>query len=260
MNKLFKKAALLAAFPLMGFALFYLIPYLYAIDYSLRGPGGVGLQNFRSVLSNRFFLLALKNTAIFVLTSVPILLILGYFFAELATRSRYGGIFNTILFLPALIPSVASASVWSETFSQRNMPTAVLLFVWKNAGLITLILTAGRRRISGEILDAASIDGAGFGTLHRAVIFPLMLPALFFSALVGLLQSFKIFREIYLLYNAYPPDDLYMLPHYIFNKFNKLDYGELSAGTILFTLLLAGIAASALLCARIYTGRGRKKR
>lgn len=240
----------------MGFALFYLIPYLFVVRYSVNIRGS---HHFHAVLTNEFFLLALKNTAFFILVSIPVLLVLGYLFTELAVRYKYGGVFNIVLFLPALLPSVSAANVWIELVPGERVFPVILLFIWKNVGLITLIMTAGRMRIAREVFDAAAIDGAGGLTLHRAIILPLMTPVIFFASLVGLIQSFKIFRELYLLYGAYPPEELYMIPHYIFNKFNKLDYGELSAGTIIFALLIVVIVMAAVFCMIAYT-RGRSQK
>ena len=252
MNKLFKKSLFLAALPVGGFALFYLIPYIFVLKYSFAdGEGGLG--NYASVLSNEYFRMALLNTAVFIAVTIPFMLTVGYILTDMAVRHAFGSVFTVVLFLPALIPSVSAADIWTELFPGESALPIMLLFVWKNTGLVTLIMIAGRLRISREIFDAASIDGAWGLTLHRSVILPLMTPVIFFSSLVSLVQSFKIFREIYLLYDAYPPDDLYMIPHYIFNKFNKLDYGELSAGTMIFTVLILAVLAAAAVCVIGYT-------
>lgn len=258
MNKLYKKAVWLAVPGIAGFVLFYLLPYLFVVRYSVKTGDGVSFEHFHAVLTNEYFRLALRNTALFILVSIPLMLVLSYILTEISVRHRYGSVFTIILFLPTLMPSVSTAAVWAELFPGERAWPIMLLFVWKNVGLMTLILTAGRLRIPREVFDAAAIDGANVFTLHRCVILPLMTPVLFFSSLVGLIQSFKIFREIYLLYDAYPPEDLYMIPHYIFNKFNKLDYGELSAGTLIFTLLVAAIVAAAGVCVLVYTKGGRK--
>lgn len=259
MKNLYKKAVLLAVPGIAGFVLFYLFPYLYVVQYSVSlSDGGIGLDYFRSVMNNEFFRLALSNTALFILITIPLMLVLSYILTEIAAHSPHGSIFTLLLFLPVLIPSASAAELWAELFPGERTWPIILLFVWKNVGLITLVMTAGRQRIPKEVFDAAAIDGANVFTLHRCVILPLMTPVIFFASLVGLIQSFKIFREIYLIYDAYPPENLYMMPHYIFNKFNKLDYGELSAGTLIFTLLVVGIILVAGVAVMLYM-RGDKR-
>lgn len=243
MNKLFPRALAIAAVPMGGFALFYILPYIFVLRYSFTGTE-IGFSNYQSVLENEYFRRALVNTALFILISLPVILILSYILSDMAVRNRFGMLFLAVLFVPTLIPSISASNIWQELFDEVGIEQIILLFVWKNTGLASLVMTAGRMRISQEVFDAAAIDGAGGLTLHHSIILPMMTPVIFFSSLVMLVQSFKIFREIYLLYSSYPPDELYMIPHYIFNKFNKLDYGELAAGSVIFTCMIVALLAA----------------
>ena len=241
MKNLRRKAAILALPLILGFAVFYIIPYgsvfYYSFTTQTKPVRFAGIGNFSEVLSNEYYRLALRNTAVFTVVSILLMIVLAYIISNLLYR-RKNRLFKILLFLPVLIPSASIASLWEDLFPSETIFSMILLFLWKNTGLICLILTAGMTKIPNDVLDAARLDGAGPLNIHIRIILPLLAPVLFFSLLAGLLQSFKIFREIYLIHQAYPPEDLYMIPHYIFNKFNKLDYAELSAGTLIFTLAI----------------------
>ena len=248
MKQLRTKALLLALPFILAFAVFYIIPYGSVFYYSFatqtKPVSFAGFENFASVLTNEYYRMALVNTGVFTVISIPLMIVLAYFISTLLYRQHR--IFKVLLFIPVLIPSASIANLWADLFPSETAWPMILLFLWKNIGLTCLIITAGLTKIPKDVMDAARIDGATTLNVHIHIILPLLSPVLFFSALVGLIQSFKIFREIYLIYQAYPPDDLYMIPHYIFNKFNKLGYAELSAGTLIFTLaiiVLLGILA-----------------
>ena len=241
MNKFFKKAFLLAVFGIVGFMVFYIIPYFTIIRFAFTSEDTgefVGLFNFISTSENEFFILAMKNTLIFSAVSIPLLVIISYFIVNFTKHLRWGRVFLLLLFVPVVIPATSITNFWNTIAPANNMFSIIMLFLWKNIGLASIIMSAGLKRIPVEIYDAASIDGANAAQLHRYMILPLMSPVIIFSTLIGFVQSFKIFREIYLMYHEYVPEAIYMMPSFIFNKFNKLDYTELSAGTLIFTTII----------------------
>ena len=233
----------------LGFALFYIVPYgaVFYYAFSSQDVPAVfsGLENFSKVWQNEYFRLALSNTAIFALLSIPLLVAISYMVANVLNGQK-SRLARALLFLPVLAPSASIAGLWGGLFSPGAIFPIYLLFVWKNIGLISLVITAGLSKLPPEVYDAAAIDGANTFLLHRHIILPMLSPVLFFCFLVGLIQSFKIFREIYLIYSAYPPEGLYMIQHFIFNKFNKLDYAELSAGTVIFAGAVVALIAALL--------------
>jgi len=155
------------------------------------------------------------------------------------------------------VPSASIAGLWANLFHTDSVLPIYLLFIWKNIGLVCLIITGGLTKISPEVYDATAIDGANTFQKHKSIILPLLSPVLFFCFLIGLIQSFKIFREIYLIYAAYPPEKLYMIQHFIFNKFNKLDYAELSSGTLIFTMaILIFLAGSLIIGYKLFLNKG----
>lgn len=241
MNNLFKRIVLLSMIPFVGFVLFYIFPYTDIIRYSFSSAVNdlhFSLDNIGNVLQNEYFILAVKNTVIFTCLSIPILVLLGYvlacFIAMLSdSRSKK---FLLLLFIPSVIPSVSTIDIWNPIFSSGNMGALLLLFLWKNMGLSVLIFTFGFTKIVPESCEAASIDGASRLQSQKYIYIPTLFPDIIFCIILAIIQSSKVFRDVYLIFGNYPPRDLYLIPHFIFNKFNKLDYSELSAGTLLYTI------------------------
>lgn len=225
---------------------FYIIPYfsiMYFAFTSEENGSFAGIQNFIQTAENEYFALALKNTFVFSSVAIIALIVISYLLANIIKQLKWGKVFLLLLFVPVVIPATSIVDFWNALFPEQNMVSIIILFLWKNIGLASIIMSAGLKRIPNEIYDAASIDGANILELHRYIILPFMSPVIIFTILISFIQSFKIFREIYLMYHEYVPEAIYMLPSYIFNKFNKLDYTALSAGTLLFTLLILCIGA-----------------
>ena len=115
--------------------------------------------------------------------------------------------------------------------------------MWKNAGYNLILLTAALSMIPREISEAASLDGArGLSKLTRITL-PMIAPALFFSGVMSVMQSLRVFKETYLLYGAYPDPSIYLVQHYMNNHFAKLNYQNLTAGAIFFALLVGAVVA-----------------
>jgi len=242
MNNMRTKSLFIAIPLISGFTIFYVVPYAYVFYYSFFGENNsVNLNNIIVVSNNIYFRLAISNTALFILISMPILIVLSYLLAHLIIKNN-NRIFRLLLFLPILVPSASIATLCKQIFEsfapfvKSFLPVHIyILFVWKNIGLICLIIIGGLTRIPNEIYEASVIDGANIFQKHKNITLPLLSPILFFCFLISIIQSFKIFREVYIIYGSHPPENLYMIQNFIFNKFNKLDYSELSAGTIIFT-------------------------
>lgn len=265
MNNLRIKSLFLAIPFIFGFAVFYIIPYgsvfYYAFSDITFSVGFAGFDNFIKVWENEYFRLATINTAVFTFISIPLLIFFSYLLANILYKYK-SRIYRALLFVPVLVPSASIASLWKNLFNSDAVWPIYLLFIWKNIGLICLVITAGLVKIPVEIYDAAAIDGANTFQKHKSIILPLLSPVLYFCFLIGLIQNFKIFREIYLMYAAYPPENKYMIQHFIFNQFNKLDYAELSSGTLIFTLAIVLLLAASLNLGYVlfYGNGGIKKR
>jgi multiple sugar transport system permease protein len=130
-----------------------------------------------------------------------------------------------------LLPTSSIVIVWRLLFGNMNTVMPIyILFIWKNIGFGIILFMASFTNISKEFYEAATLDGAGFITLHKKITVPLIAPTIIFVTLLEIVNSFKIFKESYLYYGTnYPPDHSYTLQFYMNNHFLKLNYQNLAA-------------------------------
>lgn len=239
---------------LAGTAVFFVIPYIRVLYYSLIDNqfrrNFVWLDNYAKTLNNEYFLLALKNSLLLIVICVPVLLLLALlislvlsFGIKAVRRTRAAFV------LPMVIPTASIVIIWRSVFAANETVLPLyLLFVWKNIGICIVLLTAAFTGIDGNIFEAAKLDGTGTFTLHRKITVPMIMPTLLFTALLSVVNSFKIFKESYLYYGSnYPPEHSYTLQYYMNNNFLKLDYQSLATSAVLtsvivFLTVLAGLA------------------
>ena len=155
--------------------------------------------------------------------------------------------------LPMLLPSVSVIFVWRMLFyndtyyyvmkegsSIFQVLPIYTLFLWKNTGINVILLTAAFTKIQREVLEAAELEGARGLKLYRHITLPLIVPELFFVAILSFVNSLKIFRESYLFFGTnYPPDAVYTLQYYMNNHFLKLNYQNLSSASAILAVILA---------------------
>lgn len=255
-----------------GVLVFYLLPFVLSLYYGMIDNMGsrqfVGLQNIVETLKNPMFLQAAGNTAVYLGLSIPLILLFSLGLALLLHRGN-----RTLLFallVPLVLPSGVTAFFWNAIFSAGglinkmlyllglplvNWKTSavaivipVILFLWKNTGLITAIMLIGYSRIPREYYEIVAGEGATPRVCFYKVTLPYLAPTLFLSGLIAVIQSFKVFRELYILFGAYPNPHLYLLQHYMNNQFSSLNLQKLSAAShILFALMAAVILLTYLM-------------
>lgn len=219
---------------------------VYAVSASGFDRTWAGMNNFRSVLANAYFRLAVRNTLRFTWLSVPGVLLYSLTLALMLQGGR--GRMLVVLLLPGALPSAAISRVWYVFFPQImsfsiwGVPVSPhevslhLLFLWKNLGLFTLLMLGGLSGLPVSALEAAALDGAKPLRLFLSVKLPLLLPTAVFAGIYGIVASMRVFREAFLLYGRYPANEIYMIQHYMNNHFDKLNYHTLSAAALLFLL------------------------
>ncbi|MDO5377714.1 MAG: sugar ABC transporter permease [Clostridia bacterium] len=245
---LYRKREFLLMLPgVMGFFLFYVLPFLMTCVFVfIRSPFDstfVGFQNLGRTLQNGYFQMALRHTAVFTLLSVSLTLALTLALTFMLYNCPFP--FHSPFVLPVLLPTVAVAMVWNVLFGRDSTlsglglpPQSALyvLFVWKNTGLHVIFLLSALAQLPKELMEAASIDGAGMCSRFRHIVLPHLLPTLFFCCVYAIMCSFRIFRESYLLYGTYPHESLFMVQHYIHNQFAKLRYPEVASAGFLYAI------------------------
>ena len=125
-------------------------------------------------------------------------------------------------------------------FLGSNAAFWVLIFtyLWKNSGYNMIIWLAGMDGISKDLYEAAEVDGAGYWQKLWYITIPNLFPTLGMLSVLSLLNTFKVFREAYLVAGKYPHDSIYLLQHLFNNWFYNLDLGRLTAGAVMMAMVM----------------------
>lgn len=256
-RKFRRKVAVLCIPGLVGFVQFFLLPFVKSIRYAfidnVYRKNFVWFDNFAAVWKNSFFQLALKNTLIFSLVGVLLLLVLSVLLSLglCSAAGRYGFLKNAFL-LPMLLPTVSVIAAWKLFFSNAayldimkmqpgflDVLPIYVMFIWKNTGINVVLLTAAFSQLPEEVLEAAELDGARGIRKLFGITLPLVLPTLFFVGILSFVNSMKIFKESFLYFGTgYPPDSVYTIQYYMNNHFQKFNYQKLSCASVIVALFL----------------------
>ena len=122
--------------------------------------------------------------------------------------------------------------------SEYAFPILVGLYIWKNCGYDLILFLAGLAAIPKEYREAAASEGASYWQTVRYITLPLLMPTFFFILIVSIINSFKSFREAYLLGGANPHESIYMLQHFMNNNFQNINYPRLSTAALLIFVVI----------------------
>jgi multiple sugar transport system permease protein len=218
---------------IVGFAWFQLYPIIASIRYSftdynmMQPPLWVGLANYtRLFTGDELFRKSLANTGIYAIFSVPLDLIVAFFFALLLNLHIPGRtIFRAVFYFPAIIPSVATAILWSMLLNTKGglinvglqalglpaipwltsptwtMPALILLSLW-GIGPITVIFLAGLQDVPRDLYEAARLDGAGPFRLVRDVTIPMLSPVILFNLIIGIIAALQVFAQPFVIFGG----------------------------------------------------------
>lgn len=264
-GRLARKAYLFLLPSLAGTAVFVLLPYVDVVRRSFfEAAGGrfVAMQNYVTVVGNSAFRLASFNTLRFLVICVPLLVLVSLFCSMLiAGLKEEGTVFKTSLLVPLAIPVASIVLLWKLFFHPQGMvnqitalfgmagvdwingDTAfgvlVFTYVWKNLGYDVVLWVAGLAAISDELYEAARVDGAGIVARFLYVTLPGLSKTAFLVVSLSVFNSFKVFREAYLIAGEYPHESIYMLQHLFNHWFVTLDIQKMSAASVLLLLVVA---------------------
>lgn len=264
---------------LIGVLIFFLVPFGIVIYYSLiKNPTTkefVGLENYTKLLQNDAFKLAATNTAMFSLVSVPLAIILSLWLAVLLERNIPGkSIFRTFFLSPLMVPTASVVLVWQVLFhnhgtinqiielfggngvdwlkSAYGQVVIIVMFLWKNLGYNMILFMSALAGIPKDIMEVAELEGASKFYQFVHIKLRYLSPTILFVLILSLINSFKIFREVYLLTGDHPTDKVYMLQHFMNNMFNSIDYQKLSAAAVIFSLVMIVVIAILLIAENFF--------
>jgi multiple sugar transport system permease protein len=255
---------------LIGMAVFFIVPFFVILYYSvIDNPiqhNFVWFNNFVALFKNSAFITASRNTLIFSVISVPLAVALPFLLAQmLEARIPLKSQFRTFFLSPMMVPVASVVLIWQVLFSYNGsindflavfgidkidwlqskyaMVVVILLFLWKNIGYNMILFMAGMSNIPHELLEVADIEGATRWYKFKHITFRYLTPTILFITILSLINSFKVFREVYLLTGDYPTENLYMLQHFMNNTFKSIDYQKLSAAATLMAIVMVLIIA-----------------
>lgn len=227
-----------------------------------------GLDAFKTVFSDPQFWLAVRNTFIFVLGVVPISIIISLAIALMLHSIDFlQGFFRSIYFLPFVTSTVAVSIVWRWLYHSQYglinyflglfgfnsiqfltdpkyaMTALVIMSVWKGIGFNIILFLVGLSNINETYYQAAKVDGARPWQRFTNITLPLLSPTMFLVSVMGVISSFKVFDQVFALFNGRPgpANSALTVVYYIFDKFYvESNYAVASAaGLVLFLIILS---------------------
>jgi multiple sugar transport system permease protein len=265
---------------LVGFAAFMCLPIVLSLYYSLcdydllQRPVFIGMDNYRALVNDAVFWRSLRVTLLYAAISVPMAMLVSIGVALLLNvKLRAQSIFRTLVFLPSLVPTVASAMLWKWMFNQRLglinrvlspllgwlhkpappwldqsnwvVPSLALMGVW-SVGNTVIIYLAGLQDVPRELYEAAELDGAGPARRLWHVTIPMISPVIFFNLIMAIIGILQVFDTPFMMTKGGPNRASYFYTYYLYdNAFTNLQMGYASAMAwiqLLLVLALTGIA------------------
>jgi multiple sugar transport system permease protein len=255
---------------LIGFVLFVAGPMIGSIALAMMrwdligSPQWVGLANFKWLFTNRLVGVSLWNTAFYTFLSVPLTLAVSLGTALLLNqRLRFQSLFRTAFYLPSVMPAVANAVLWFWILNPeiglansllrmlglpplqwiydpgQAKPTFVLMSLW-GVGNTMIVFLAGLQGIPQSLYEVAEIDGASWWQRFRNITLPMLSPVILFNLIVGIIASFQVFTNAFLLTNGGPQNATLFTVLYIYRLgFEQANMGAASAlAWLLFLIIL----------------------
>jgi multiple sugar transport system permease protein len=255
---------------LLGLFFFTVGPFLVAIYISFtswslfQGPVWVGLANYKKMFHDPLFWTSWWNTAVYTGFSVPLSMIIGLGIAVLLNRKLRGmAFFRVLFFAPMTIGVVASGLLWAWMFSPQygllnyifhfvglgpfrwltsastSLMSIIIVGVWRALGFTIVIFLAGLQSIPEALYDAAAVDGAGGWRKFHHITIPMLSPTIFFSTLIGVIMSFQVFEQTYVMTQGGPGNSTLTIIYFIYqNGFSYLRMGYASAVSVSFLLVI----------------------
>lgn len=244
---------------LLGVLYFSLLPMLQVLLRSFQSAMGgkwVGIQNYTLVLSNTAFRLAVTNTGKFIAVCIPLLITISVALAVLIYELPVvGSSLRSIFLMPMAVPAASVVLVWKVIFHENGLINGalqnlggtgvnwmgsgaafwmlVISYLWKNLGYTMILWTAGLSAIPEGIYEAAEVDGAGRWQSFRYITLPNLKGTAYTITVMSLLNSFKVFREAWLVAGDYPHASMYLLQHLYNNWFRELDFDKIAAASVM---------------------------
>lgn len=275
MYKSKKKIIFTFLFPsLLGLLVFKVGAMLYSLyisftDWNLFGtPKFVGLENYITIFQDERFYEALKNTVLFIIGYLPIVLVLSLGIAMLLNaKVKKVNVFRGLFFLPVITSWVAVSMIWKgllnpefgvinsiiECFGGNGLawlqnpsfviPAVIMVSVWKDVGFLSIIFLGGLQGISQEYYEAAQLDSANKWQQFKRITLPLLSPTTFYALIITIINSFQVFDQIWIMTSGEPTADLVpvMVTEIYKNSFQYQKMGYATALSWILFVIIIGV-------------------
>lgn len=262
-------AYLFIAVPMLSLVVFLLIPMFTSLWWSLNdytgltAPKFVGLDNYIKLLTNDpIFIRSLVNTTLFVLMGMSIGPTLGLITALLLNQNvNFRSLFRTSYYLPVMTSLVVVSTIWVMLYNRNGLFNNILVglglnkigwlsnphvalisvaiaSIWQGFGFETVVFLAALQSISRELYEAAMIDGADGWAQFRYITLPSLKPVILFVYIIGILGSYQVFDQIYVMTSGGPANSTETIVHYLFTKFMNHRLGYSSAIAYIFLIIM----------------------
>lgn len=259
---------------LLGFIIFTLLPIVFSLILcfsqwnmvsGFKGLKFVGLENFKGMFSDVWFIDSLKNNLIFTCVTVPVSIAIALLIAIAIDKFAYlKNALRTMFFIPYVTNVVAICLVWMMIFQPSYGPVngflkslgisnppawlssdhwalfvICLVHIWIFTGYNMVIYLAGIQGIPKELEEAAEIDGATGTKKFFHITLPLLSPTTFFILITGLINSFKVFAPVNIMTEGGPGTSTTVLVYYIYIsafRFFKMGYAS-AVAWVLFIII-----------------------
>lgn len=261
---------LLLAPALLHSAVFIVIPTIAAIvlsftDYSFGDTWSwIGLANYGQLFGDEDFLASLWHTIVYSIVVVPVSMALALLIAiGLNQKIRGLAIFRTAFYIPTVTATVAVATIWMWIFNPGSglangflslfglapaqwlagpdsaLPSLMIIGTWQGLGAKMIIYLAALQGVSGDLMEAADLDGAGRWQRFRNVVWPSLAPVQFFVLVTSIVGTFQVFDLVYVTTQGGPGTATRVLVFDIYTKaFQSLQLGLAAAETVMMMILI----------------------
>jgi putative chitobiose transport system permease protein len=264
---------LLPALIILGLTVFYPTIQAFSLSFTryefdlTQPPQWVGFANFKRLWADDVFWQTLRNTLLYLIGVVPILIIAPLGLAILVNRKLKGiNWFRLSFYTPVVISMVVAGIAWKALYSSNGLfnqflkqlgfaegiswltsPelalwSVMVVTIWKGLGYYMVIYLAGLQSIPAELYEAASIDGSDGWVKHWDITIPLMRPYLLLVGVISAISATKVFEEIFIMTRGGPLNSSKTVVYYVYDQaFNPqyLDYSYgCTIGLVLFLVIL----------------------
>ncbi len=254
------------------FAIFALYPVISAVITSFQkykpiGSDWIGVKNYVDAIKSSLFWKSVKNTILYTAAVVPLSLLISFSISVmiLPFKRKTQSVFKALYYLPGIASGVATAVVWLWLYdaspsgifnrilgmfgissvnwlssSKTAMLSLILMALLSSHGSNIIIYMAALHGIDNTYFEAAEMDGASFMQKVRYIVFPLCKPTTLFLLVTGIIGSFQVFMNAYMMTGGGPDNNTTMVGLLIFNNaFTYGKYGLACAQAIMLAIVIA---------------------